>query len=302
MQDIIPIKSIHEAHQLLQLKAPKHPLITVYKDADIHFSDKFEGARLTAEMYYIAFKQKISGSIDYGRNSYDFEDSTMIFLAPNQVMTMPTMETIRANKGWSIMFHPDLIRQSHLGETIKDYSFFSYESNEALHLSSEESQHITNVVAQIQKEYKQNIDAHSQRLIISNLELLLNYCTRFYDRQFFTRTNLNKGLATDFEKILDEYINTKTLIKKGIPTVSYFGEQLNMSPNYLSDLLKKETGKSAKAHINYAIINKAKTILLNSTESISQIAYDLGFEYPQSFSRLFKSKTGHSPMEYRNLN
>lgn len=302
MEQLLHVKTITEGNQLLGLEPPKHPLITVNNDADVTFPKAYEGIRLSLDMYFIAFKDKVAGSLDYGRNSYDFQEGTMIFVAPNQVMTIPSLEVMQCNEGWSLLFHPDLIRKSHLGELIKEYSFFSYEANEALHLSVEEREHIANVVNQIKKEYSQNIDKHSQRLIISNLELLLNYCLRFYDRQFYTRTNLNKDFAADFEKVLNQYLDSEQLKENGIPAVGYFGEQLNMSPNYLSDLLKKETGKSAKGHINKAIIDRAKTILLSSKEPISQVAYDLGFEYPQSFTRLFKSKTGYSPVEYRNLN
>lgn len=302
MQEIMHINSIHEAHESLGIAPPRHPLISIHKDSEVEFPDEMEGKRFTMDLYFIAFKDKVSGSLGYGRNAYDFQEGTMVFIAPNQVMEVPPKELIRNNEGWSILFHPDLIRKSYLGEHIKDYSFFSYESNEALHVSLDERIHITNVVEQIKREYSQAIDAHSQRLIISNLELLLNYCTRFYDRQFFTRTNLNKDFSAEFEKVLENYLNSVKLTNLGIPSVGYFGEQMNMSANYLSDLLKKETGKSAKSHINDAIVDKAKTILLNSSASISQVAYDLGFEYPQSFTRLFKSKTGTSPVEYRSLN
>ncbi|MCP4441943.1 MAG: AraC family transcriptional regulator [Aureispira sp.] len=302
MQELLHVKTIAEGNKLLGLNPPKHPLITVNNDKDVTFPKEYEGARFASDMYFIAFKDRVAGSLDYGRNSYDFQEGTMIFVAPNQVMTIPELEVMQCNKGWSLLFHPDLIRKSHLGGIIKEYSFFSYEANEALHLSIEEREHISTVVNQIKKEYSQNIDKHSQRLIISNLELLLNYCMRFYDRQFYTRTNLNKDFTVEFEKVLNQYLDSKQLKENGIPAVSYFGEQMNMSPNYLSDLLKKETGKSAKGHINDAIIDRAKTVLLHSKEPISQIAYEMGFEYPQSFTRLFKSKTGHSPVEYRSLN
>ncbi|MGB0839563.1 MAG: helix-turn-helix domain-containing protein, partial [Chitinophagales bacterium] len=211
-------------------------------------------------------------------------------------------EIIEKSKGWTLIFHPDLIRKSHLGTTIDEYSFFSYEVSEALHVSDVEQQHITTVAHQIRNEYSQNMDKHTQRLVISNLELLLNYCTRFYDRQFYVRSNFNKDFVSQFEHLLKDYFNTNKPTLLGIPTVSYFGQALQMSSNYLSDLLKKETGKSVKSHINEMIIKKTKTALLNSSSPVSSIAYDLGFEYPQSLSRLFKSKTGITPLAYRNLN
>jgi AraC-like DNA-binding protein len=302
MNDIIHIKSISEAHASLGLPAPKHPLISVHNDQDILNKEVFAGRRFSSDMYMIMFKDNISGSLGYGRNSYDFQHGTLVFVGPGQVITVPSKEVMANSKGWSMSFHPDLIRKSHLGEIIDEYSFFSYEVNEALHLSKDEQDYILEVVKQIQKEYSQNIDKHSQRLIISNLELLLNYCTRFYDRQFYTRTNFNKDFVVQFDRILKDYFRKDLPTKIGIPTVSYFGKEMSMSANYLSDLLKKETGKSIKTHINEMLIDKTKTALLTTTDSIGQIAYDLCFEYPQSLSRLFKSKTGLTPNEYRHLN
>ena len=302
MNEIKHIKSITEAHAIMGLPTPKHPLISVYQDNDTSFSSDLVGTRFTTDMYLILFKDQISGSIGYGRNSYDFQNGTIIFIAPGQVLEVPSCEIMAQSKGWSLSFHPDLIRKSHMAEIIDEYSFFSYEVDEALHLSEEEQKYILEVVRQIEKEYNQNIDKHSQRLIISNLELLLNYCTRFYDRQFYTRTNFNKDFVSHFERILKGYFNSDKLSTEGIPSVGYFGNEMNMSANYLSDLLKKETGKSIKGHLNEMLIDKAKTSLLNSNVPVSQIAYDLGFEYPQSLSRLFKSKTGMTPHEYRNLN
>ena len=182
------------------------------------------------------------------------------------------------------------------------YSFFSYASNEALHVSEEERKTVTDIVEKIEKEISNNIDAHSQTLIISNLELLLNYCVRFYDRQFYTRTNLNKDIASQFEQLLKEYYAQEKQLELGIPSVQYCGQMMNMSPKYLSDLLRKETGQSTQDHIHQYIIEKAKTRLLNSNESASEIAYGLGFEYPQYFSRIFKKKTGISPTDFRIVN
>lgn len=306
MKNILKIKSITQFHQLLNLPAPLHPLITVHReDSKVHnykIEDAFFETRFTTELYTIMYKDSVSGSLGYGRNAYDFQHGTLIFIAPKQVITSPSREVLKKSKGWSLLFHPDLIRKSSLGEHIDDYSFFSYGVNEALHLSKKEENFIFEIIQQIESEYSQNIDKHSQRLIISNLELLLNYCIRFYDRQFYTRTNFNKDFVTQFEHVLKAYFNSGKPSELGIPTVRYFGSQLNMSGNYLSDLLKKETGKSIKSHINEMIIDKAKTILLNSNISVSKIAYDLGFDYPQSFTRLFKKETGVSPLEYRNLN
>lgn len=299
MSDIIHIETVEQIHQIMNFPKPKHPLISVVYMKDFPTNRDFEGFRFTSELYMVSLKDGIEGSIQYGRNSYDFSDGTMVFMKPNQVI-YGTKENIRADsKGWMLLFHPDLIRKSELGKSIGQYSFFDYEVNEALHLSEEEQQMVSDLVGKIILEYRQNIDKHSQKLIVSNLELLLNYCTRYYDRQFYVRTNLNQDHVTQFESLLKDYFNSDKALTLGLPTVKYCGEQLHMSPNYLSDLLKKETGKSAKDHIHGFVVNRAKNSLLGSTNSISQIAYDLGFEYPQHFSKLFKSKTSMSPAEYR---
>ena len=196
----------------------------------------------------------------------------------------------------------DLIRKSNLAEKISQYSFFNYDSNEALHLSDKERKTIEELLEKIVTEYSQNLDRHSQHLIVANIELLLDYCLRFYDRQFYTRTNINNDVVSKFERTLKEYYQTGKADKLGVPNVHYCANELNLSSNYLSDLLKKETGKTTQEHIHLHIIEKAKNILLNSNHSISEVGYTLGFEYPQHFSSLFKSKTGFSPRAYRNLN
>ncbi|MCU4154567.1 AraC family transcriptional regulator [Carboxylicivirga sp. A043] len=226
-------------------------------------------------------------------------------MAPGQVVTFGDKQEWDKNEvkgGWSLNFHPDLIRRSHLGQHIDDYTFFSYEVNEALHLSDQEKTTIGEIRDKIIHEYSTNIDKHSQKLIISNIELMLDYCTRFYDRQFYTRENLNKDTVSRFEKVLKAYYNTGKQYETGVPSVKYCGAELNLSSNYLSDLLKKETGKNAQEHIHHFVVNRAKTTLLNSSDSVSQVAYALGFDYPQHFSKIFKKKTGLSPAEYRNVN
>ena len=250
----------------------------------------------------ISLKDGISCSLNYGRNSYDFSKGTMVFSKPNQVLSSED-ETIENDaKGWILFFHPDLIRKSSLGQTINEYSFFDYEIHEALHISEEEQETITDIVKKIEKEYQQNIDKHSQKLILSNIKLLLDYCNRFYDRQFYVRTNLNQDHISEFELLLKNYFSSEKPYELGVPSVKYCGEQLNMSPNYLSDVLKKETGKSAKDHIQGFIVNQAKNQLLGITNSVSEIAYNLGFEYPQYFSKLFKKRTGITPAKFRSLN
>lgn len=302
MSEILNIKSIAEAHKLLGLDEPKHPLIAVNYDMDMAYGNELVGKKMTFDNYLIFFKDGKEGSLGYGRNSYDFENSTLVFIAPGQVLEMIDCHALTESKGWSLTFHPDLIRKSSLGQRIDEYNFFSYESNEALHLSADERTDIEEIIAKIKREYERNIDRHSQMLIISNLELLLNYCLRFYDRQFYTRSNFNKDLVADFALKLSEYYKTNKASISGIPSVSLFALQLNMSANYLSDLLKKETGKSAKSHINDYMINKAKNLLLGTDKAISEIAYELGFEYPQGFNKLFKNNTGLTPASYRTSN
>jgi AraC-like DNA-binding protein len=305
MNDIINISSITEFNQITGLPEPKHPLIGVYEDEEIQEQMKpeqmeYPGVRFTLDMYTIMFKDKIRGTMTYGRTSYDFQHGTLVFIAPGQVIEAPEYEMEDERHGWALMFHPDLIRNSTLERNMDAYTFFDYETNEALHLSKEEQEYLAGVVSQIKKEYSQNLDGHSHRLILSNIELLLNNCLRFYDRQFYTRSGFNRDFVTRFEKLLKNYFLAEKPIELGIPPVSYFSDKMNMSANYLSDLLKKETGLSAKGHINKMIVDKAKSALLNSAASVSEIAYNLGFEHPQSLTRLFKSKTGVTPNEYRN--
>lgn len=287
-------------HQFLGLVKPKHPLISLLRVSDVLKELEVEDIKYSLGLYQIHLKDNCPFSIvNYGRNSYDYQEGTMVFTAPNQVLEFKRNETNKVDSGWTLAFHPDLIRKSVLGKKIESYSFFAYASNEALHLSDEERKIITEITEKIEKEFSNNIDAHSQTLIISNLELLLNYCLRFYDRQFYTRTNLNQDVASQFEELLKDYYKQEKQLELGLPTVQYCGTALNMSPKYLSDLLRKETGQSTQDHIHQYIIEKAKNKLLNTNESASEIAYALGFEYPQYFSRIFKKKTEMSPSEFR---
>ncbi len=299
---IIKLKTISESHELFGLEGPKHPLIAVCKFEDFAPKRNLVGETLVADYYQVSYKECMSGSFQYGRNTYDFQDGTLVFIKPGQVTTIHEWTEERGKAGWSLLFHPDLIRRSELGKNIDKYTFFSYDVHEALHLSDDEKRKMFNLIDDIQDEYTKSIDKHSQKLIVSNIELMLNYCTRFYDRQFYLRENLNKDLISRFEKLLKDYYNSDEPVTNGLPTVRFCGEKLNMSPNYLSDMLKKETGRNALEHIHYHVIEKAKTQLLNTEEAISQIAYGLGFEHPPHFSKLFRKKTGMSPAEFRSLN
>ncbi len=298
------INSVSQAHEIMGLPKPKHPLVTVTKTKDLKPTLDFSGMKVVDNLYQISLKDFGCGNLHYGKNSYDYEEGTLVFTSPGQVTMFDGEAPIEAedSKGWILAFHPDLIRKSSLGEKIDQYSFFSYDVNEALHLSEEELDTLQDLLDKIVKEYSQNLDKHSQNLIISNIELFLDYCTRFYDRQFYTRSNLNADVVSKFERLLKEYYQSEKAINNGLPNVSYFASKLNFSSKYLSDLLKKETGKTSQEHIHLFVIEKAKSILLNSGNSISEIGYSLGFEYPQHFSNLFKAKTGFSPSEFRNLN
>jgi AraC-like DNA-binding protein len=300
MDKIIQIKTISEIHRFLNLEKPFHPLISVCK----HLPDmnlEITNIKVCFDFYIISLKTDIKGSISYGRNTYDFEEGTMLFSAPGQVFTI-TDEPIIDIKGWTLFIHPELLSKSNLHQTIQQYNFFSYDVNEALHISEKEKVVLTEFVSNIKNEISQNLDRHSQDLIIHNIESILKYSERFYDRQFLTRTNKNKDFISQFELYLKNYFNSERIETNGMPTMEQCGKALNMSGHYLSDLLKLETGKTIKEHIHLKLIDKAKHQLLNSTISVKSLAYDLGFEYPQYFSRLFKNKTGMSPSEYRNLN
>jgi AraC-like DNA-binding protein len=302
--ELFQIDSISQAHQAMGLPTPKHPLVSVVRTKDFVPKQNFNGVRVINNLYQVTLKQLGCGNLMYGKNSYDYEKGTLVFTSPGQVTVfegeMPTDND--SDPGWTLAFHPDLIRKSTLSQKIDGYSFFNYDANEALHLSEEELETIEGLLDKIVKEYSQNLDKHSQNLIISNIELLLDYCTRFYDRQFYTRTNLNTDVVSKFERLLKAYYLNNLVTELGMPSVQYFAKELNFSSNYLSDLLKKETGKSTQELIHLHIVERAKNTLLNSSLSVSEIGYSLGFEYPQHFSNLFKLKTGMSPSEFKRLN
>ena len=296
------IKSISELHRLIGIPPPKHPAISFIRFSEIKFSDAIDFSSACTEMYMVILKTT-SGNLKYGRNYYDFEEGTMLFVGPNQIMYPPgSTDNVKDLDGWCLFFHPDLLYQSILGSKMNAYSFFAYETDEALHLSENEKRKINDCLQNIVEEYSLNIDQHSNELILSNLELLLNYCKRFYSRQFLTRRKQSKDVVVQLESLLLAYFNTNKPTELGLPTVKHCANELNLSPNYLSDLLKKETGKNTKEHIDYYLIEKAKQLLLGTELNVSEIAYELGFEYPKSFGKLFKKKTGLTPKEYRGVN
>lgn len=300
-KDTITHKSISQLSKYMGFGKPTHPLITIIDTSKLAYGEEAIGQRFSSDLYCIALKDA-SCALDYGRNHYDFDEGVLIFTAPQQVITLQKAQALNEVQGWMLYFHPDLIRNTPLGERIDDYSFFSYEVSEALHLSDQEQQIITNCIEMIQMEIKERIDNHSQQVLVSNIELLLNYCARYYERQFNTRTAQNKDVVSKVESLLKQYYKSGQLLESGPPSIQYLAENCHLSPNYLSDVLKKETGRAAKDHINDFLVDKAKTLLLNSSDSVSGIAYELGFNYPHYFSRLFKNKTGMTPQEYRVAN
>ncbi|MBS1659909.1 MAG: AraC family transcriptional regulator [Bacteroidetes bacterium] len=292
--ETIEINTITELHDFYNICKPKHPLITVVDLAAVDRSGRTGKAISYKFNMYIISCKRFKGEMTYGRSTYDFSEGTMMFTAPYQIISPePGICDIT---GWCIYIHPDFFR----GKSLSHYSFFGYDTNEALHISDTETHILRECVSNIEKEISQNMDKHTHNLIISNIELLLTYCSRFYDRQFLTRTTINNDLVQNFDRLLTDYFDNETPIGKGLPDVGYFAARLHLSPNYLSDLLNKHTGKSTQEHIHLKLIDKAKSLLWNTEKSISEIAYDLGFEYPSYFTKLFKSKLGVSPKEFRN--
>lgn len=294
--DIINLKSIDQYNRLYGLET-LHPLVAVVdlKNATTyptHFT-------LNYGVYALFLKQTRCGDLRYGRQPYDYQEGTVTSFAPGQVVEVKMEEGTRP-LAQGLLFHPDLIRGTSLGREIKRYSFFSYASNEALHLSDEEKQIYLDCLSNIQAELQHPIDKHSRRLIVRNIELLLDYCMRFYERQFITRATANKDVLTKFEEELDWYFQSQMPQEQGLPTVKYFADRACLSPNYFGDLVKKETGRTAQEYIQDKLINIAKEEILSQTRNVSEIAYRLGFQYPQHFTRIFKKRVGCTPGEYRN--
>jgi len=269
---------------------------------DLSMADPRQGSRMYFGFYTIFLKDVVCGDLVYGRNTYDYQEGTLVFLAPGQVAGMNSNGETYQPKGYALIFHPDLVHGTALGRHIQEYSFFGYQSNEALHLSERERKIVLDCFSKIEYELQQSVDKHSRKLIISNIELFLNYCVRFYDRQFITREHVQQGVLERFEKLLNEYFGSEKPQSLGLPSVAYFAEQLNLSPNYFGDLVKKETGRTAQEYIQSRLIDIAKERIFDTTKTVSQLAYELGFKYPQHFARLFKQRVGQTPNEYRMMN
>lgn len=298
MDEMIRIDSIEAYNKLFGFET-KHPLVAVVDLAEM--KHRLERARFHYGIYALFLKDVKCGNIKYGRKTYDYQAGTIVCFAPGQVTDIVSAPDVKP-AGYGVLFHPDLIRGTALGQEIRNYSFFSYETAEALHLSDEERQTILDTIRKIEKELEHAIDKHSRRLITANIGLLLDYCMRFYDRQFITRREMNGDIITRFEQLLDEYFDTNAQQREGLPSVKYFADKVFLSPNYFGDVIRKQTGITASEHIQNKVIDLVKEELLSSDKTASQIAYELGFQYPQHLSRMFKRITGITPQEYRTQN
>lgn len=298
MKRILEIKTISEYNSLRGLET-FHPLVNVFDFSKTKLKDYPESDAISFGFYAISLKQGQSCIIHYGRKNYDYQDGTLVFLAPRQVFSIQPGYSINP-EGFALHFHPDLIQGTSLAQKMKDYTFFSYDVNEALHVSEREKQIITECFHKIEYEIKLNPDKHSKKLIVANIELFLDYCLRFYDRQFLSRENMNQGVVNKFENLLHDYFLSDKPQTIGPPSVGYFADKLNLSANYLGDLIKKETGKSAQEQIQLKMVEIAKQRIFEHDKTISEIAYELGFKYPQHFTRFFKQQIGSTPNEYRN--
>jgi len=296
------ISSISEFHKLLDLPTPLHPLISLVDVTQMHITENDIWKKFTMDFYSLSLKRDVTAKVKYGQQYYDFDKGTMNFIAPKQIQSLEVDEVNEISQncglGYMLMIHPDFLYNHPLAIQIKNYGFFSYSLNEALHLSEKEEANIVEIFQKIEQEY-QFIDRHTQDIILSQLDLLLNYSNRFYERQFITRKAVNSDLLSRTEQLLTDYFNKEEMTISGLPTVEFIANKLNLSPQYLSDMLRSLTGQGAKQHINDKLVDKAKEYLSSSKLSVAEIAYQLGFEYPQSFNKLFKKKTNMSPLEFR---
>jgi AraC family transcriptional regulator, transcriptional activator of pobA len=294
------IKSISEFHRSRGLPKPQHPLISVVDYKDVKRPADISDVNWTLDFYQISLKRGINGKLKYGQLEYDFDEGLMFFISPNQVFRIGSdTNSTSSQSGWMLLIHPDFLWNTPLAKIIKQYDFFDYSVNEALFLSQKEENILHAIISNIKLEYNDNIDKFSQNIIISHIETLLNYSERFYERQFITRKISNHKILNRLEELLDDYLISDNLIAKGLPTVKFISDALNISPNYLSRLLKTLTGQSTQQIIHDKIIEKAKEKLSTTHLSVSEIAYELGFEHPQSFTKLFRNKTNQSPLAFR---
>lgn len=299
MKAPVKVSSISALHQFLGLQRLSNPLISVFDFDDVKLEPETILSALTTDFYVVALKKDCAGGkCKYGQQYYDFDEGIMYFIAPHQVLRFEDV-LLNGVKGFVLVVHPDFLHGYALAGQIKDYGYFSYAANEALHLSKKEERSLMDIIRNIKQEVDSNMDAFTQDLLVSNIDLLLKYCDRFYNRQFLTRKKVNTDLLLRLETVLDKYFKDDQLLMKGIPTVHFVANELNVSPNYLSDMLRVRTGQTTQQHIQNRLIEKSKELLSTTRMSVSEIAYHLGFEHPQSFHRLFKNRTSVSPLEFR---
>lgn len=292
------IKTIRDYHKSRSLSPPLHPLISLIDYRSIQHSAETNKVSWVNEFYLIALKKNIDGKFGYGQQDYDFDEGTMFFIAPGQVFRIEVNQDLPDRSGWMLLIHPDFLWRTSLAKNIKNYEYFGYSAREALFLSEQEETIVSDIVQNIKREYQSNMDKFSQQIILSQVEVLLNYADRFYQRQFLTRKISNHKILDKLDSLLNEHFKNKAS-QNGLPTVNDLAGQLNLSPDYLSSLLKVTTGLNTQQHIHEKLIAKAKENLSTTNLSVSEIAYELGFEHSQSFSKLFKSKTKQSPLEFR---
>lgn len=298
MDKIIHIDSVSK-YNALRGAETLHPLVTVLNYDNLTL---LESGTYNFGLYSIFLKETKCGDLKYGKQTYDYQEESLVFVGPGQILTVEKYAPGIKPKGMVLLFHPDFVKGTHLGRNMNQYSFFAYASNEALHLSKRERDIVTDLFEKIQFELQHAIDKHSKTLIVSTIEMLLNYSTRFYDRQFITREQINTGVLEKFETLLNNYFSSDMPQHNGLPSVAYCADALHLSANYFGDLVKKETGRSAQEYIQAKIMDVAKERIFDLSKSVSEVAYEMGFKYPNHFSRMFKNSTGQSPNEYRNLN
>lgn len=303
MELLLPIDNVNE-YNVANNHKTLHPLVSVidFSKANPRNWGDVDSIKFQYGLYCIYLKDVKCGDIRYGRDYYDYQAGTLVFFAPGQVSEIENLKITYQPMGYGLIFHPDLIHGTALAKSINDYHFLSYKTNEALHISDDERQMVLECFSKIAFELKQPIDKHSKKLITANIELFLNYCDRFYDRQFITRDNVHRGILEKFEDLLNGYFLSDKPQNIGLPSVAYFADALHLSANYFGDLIKKETGQSAKEYIQNKVIDVAKNKMFDNEKTVNEIAYALGFKYPQHFTRLFKQRVGQSPNEYRMMN
>ncbi|NOW96453.1 AraC family transcriptional regulator [Mucilaginibacter sp. SG564] len=294
---VVKLGSITEIHRMLGIPGPPHPLITLLDTREERINLSRLPVSYVTTLYKISFVSKLGGKFRYGQGYYDFDEGSMVFTAPNQIVGSTAI--YKGNEGYSLIFHQDFLQGYPLAAKIKQYGFFSYASNEALHLSEQERTTVSSIFTIIEEELNSRIDDFSHEVVIAQIELLLSYAKRFYKRQFLTRQAASSDLLQQLEGLLNTYYSEEKPVNRGLPTVQYLADQLNYTPNYLSDMLRSLTGLNAQQHIHQKLIERSKELLSTTNLTISEVAFSLGFEHPQSFSRLFKTKTRLSPVQFR---